>query len=240
MIAAIHQPNYIPWLGFFHKIYHCDVFILLDNVKYSKNTVINRNKIKTPNGWMYLTVPVLTKNRSEELISETFIDNHQKWKEKHLKTILLNYGKSEYFSLYNELFSDIYKTKWIKLVELNQYIICEVIKELGINTKIINATDLHVEGRGNELLINICKAVGADTYLSGKGAAGFIDKKKYDGYIKADEFTKEGIQLTFQEFEHPTYNQLYGDFIPNMSVIDLLFNCGPRSLENLLCENTPL
>lgn len=226
MIVAIHQPNYLPWLGYFYKIAWSEVFVFLDNVQYSKNSIINRNKIKTPQGAAWLTVGVLTKGRLGQVIKEVDINNDTSWYRTHEKSISQNYSKAPYFRNYQELFEDVYRRRWEKLIHLNEALIKLNCDLLGIKaTKFLRASELNVSGQSTELLISICKAIGADTYLSGFGGKKYMDDKAFE---------EAGISLSYYDFEHPTYNQLWGEFIPNLSIIDLLFNEGEKSLEILL------
>lgn len=225
MIVAIHQPNYLPWLGFFYKLANCDIFVLLDNVEYSKHGFINRNKIKTPQGPAWLTVGVLTKGRHKQLINEVEINNGVPWSRTHERSIAQNYSKAPYFKQYKAFFEDIYHRQWERLADLNEALIKVIYDILAIrDVQFIRASELNVSGEGTELLVNVCKAVGADTYLSGPSG---------QKYMEAELLSKEGISLRYSDFEHATYHQLWGDFIPNMSVIDLIFNEGERSLDIL-------
>lgn len=222
MIIAIHQPNYLPWLGYFYKIASCDIFVLLDNVEYSKNGFINRNKIKTPQGAAWLTIGALTKGRYKQLINEVEINNNVPWSTIHEKSIAQNYSKAPYFKKYKAFFEDIYHKKWERLADLNEALIKVIYDILPIRgVQFIQASELNVSGESTELLVNICKAVGADTYLSGPSGQKYMD---------VELFEKEGISLRYSDFKHATYTQLWGDFIPNMSIIDLIFNEGERSL----------
>ena len=226
MIVGIHQPNYLPWLGYFYKVAQSDVFVFLDNVQYSKNSIINRNKIKTPKGAAWLTVGVLAKGRFGQLINEVEINNATSWSHVHEKSISQNYSKTPYFKKYNDFLAAIYHRRWEKLVDLNEALIELNCDLLGIKSvKFIRASELNVSGQSTELLINICKAVGGDTYLSGFGGKEYMDE---------NAFAQAGISLRYYDFEHPTYNQLWGEFIPDLSIIDLLFNEGERSMEVLL------
>ena len=226
MIAAIHQPNYLPWLGYFYKIARSEVFVFLDNVQYGKNNIINRNKIKTAQGAAWLTVGVLSKGRLGQLIKDVDINNDTSWRRTHEKSISQNYSKAPYFKKYKDFFEDIYYKQWEKLVHLNEALIKLNCDLLGIrDVKFIRASELSISGQSTELLINICKAIGADTYLSGFGGKKYMDEKAFE---------QASISLSYYDFDHPTYNQLWGEFIPNLSIIDLLFNEGGKSLEILL------
>jgi hypothetical protein len=221
-IVAIHQPNYIPWIGYFHKMLGSDIFVFLDDSQYSKNQPINRNTIKTAQGEMYLTVPVLIKGEFGQTTSEVKINNHINWRKKHWKSILLNYKKAKYFELYSHFFEELYQNEWDKLSELNEFVIRNIADFLKIEIDFIKSSELEIKGESTERLLNIVKSVEGDTYLSGIGAKDYLDE---------DMFTESEISLTYQDFHHPVYNQLYGEFKPKMSIIDLLFNEGPRSLE---------
>ena len=221
-MVSIHQPNYLPWIGYFHKIFLSDVFVFLDDVQYPKGQLVNRNKIKTANGEMYLNVPVITKGRSKQLIMEANIDNHINWKKKHWKSISLNYKKAQFFDKYSPFLEELYQSEWKKLSEMNEYIIMHITETLGIRTRFLRSSELDISGKSTKRLVNIVKAVGGDTYLSGKGAKDYMDEQM---------FVETKIDLKYQDFKHPTYNQLFGKFLPNMSIIDLLFNEGEKSID---------
>lgn len=230
-IVAIHQPNYLPWLGYFNKMARSNIFVLLDNVQYTKNGFINRNQIKTPQGASWLTVGVLTKDRYGQLINEVKINNSLPWNSTHEKSIAQNYSQAPYFRNYISFLEDIYHRKWGRLADLNETLIKVMCEILAIrNVKFIRASELKVSGQSTELLVNICKAVGADTYLSGPSGSKYMDEEL---------FKKDGISLRYSDFKHPTYRQLWGDFIPDMSIIDLLFNEGEKSLDILLGASSP-
>ena len=225
MIVSIHQPNYLPWLGYFHKISECDIFVFLDNVLYSKGWVINRNKIKTPDGWTWLTVPLRSHGILEKRMCEVEISDAVDWGKKHLKSIKYCYGRAVYYDEYKSFFKRLYARKWDKLAKLNEEIIYYIVKKMDINKTFVKASDLNVQGLGMDLIINICKVLGADTYYSGIGGMDYQDEKS---------FLKAGIKLVYQNFQHPIYEQRFGEFIPNLSAIDLLFNYGPQSIDILL------
>jgi hypothetical protein len=215
MIASIHQPAYLPWLGYFDKISKSDVHIFFDDAQYSKNNLFNRNRIKTQIGELWLTVPI--RYKSGRSICETEIDNSSNWREKHWKTITCNYSKARFFKEYAGMFEEIYSRDWKILSDLTiamNETICEI---MGIKTKFYRSSELKAEGMSNEKLINLCKNIGADVYLSGQGAK---------AYMNEDLFREQGITVEYQEFSYPVYPQQWGEFIPNLSVIDYLFNCG--------------
>ena len=230
MIVTIHQPEHLPWLGFFHKIRQADVFVVLDNVQFRRNYFQNRNKVKTATGWSWITVPVKNEGINTK-IKDIKIDNSKRWTRKCRNSIHYSYKKAQHFSKYAGIFEDFYNKKWYKLADLNIQLIKKILELLSINVRILKASDLAIEGNGNTLILDICRKLDADVYLSG------ISGKEY---LKLHEFKESGIVVIFQEFQHPIYKQLYQPFIPCMSIIDLLFNAGPESSDILIGKGVPV
>jgi hypothetical protein len=227
MIAAIHQPQFMPWLGYLDKMDRCDVFVFLDNVQYKKNEFQNRNRIKTAQGWQWLTVP--THYKFPQKINKVSVDNRANWQAKHLHALLTNYGKSAYYKKYIGYFRELYQQDWHLLSELNMASVMLLKDLLGIQSKTVVASRLHViSDDPSRRLVDICVGLGADTYLAGT-----------DGirYMNVDMFRDAGINVTFQEFHHPVYPQMFRSFEYYMSAIDLLFNCGEHSMD-ILREET--
>lgn len=228
MIVAVHQPQYLPWLGYFDKIAGCDEFVILDNVQYKDREFQNRNKIRTKEGAIWLTVPVISKGRGRQIISEVLIDNGFEWERKHLMSLKTSYGHARFFGLHIPFFEKSYGRRWEKLSDLNFHIIEYILKELAVSKKIHFESDLGVSSTKTDRIIDICRKLGADTYLSGAGGR---------EYLEGDKFRESGIRLIYQDFEHPVYAQQFmkdkDDFIPYLSIVDLLFNEGPRSREIL-------
>lgn len=223
MIITAHQPNYIPWLGFFQRMDIVDKFIILDNIQFTRKAFIHRNKIKTASGELLLTVPV--KVKLDTLIKDVVIDNSQDWQRRHWLSIKQNYKKSPYWNYIGSELEDIYNKKWIKLYDLNLEIIKFIKNKLNINTELIILSELNQDfGNKTELLVNLSKYFNASTFLPGVGSK---------SYINRNEFEKNNIKLIFHEFKHPIYTQLYGPFISHLSILDLLFNAGPNSLKIL-------
>jgi len=225
MIISVHQPQYLPWLGYFHKMYEADAFVFLDNVQYKKREYQNRNRIRTKTGEIWLTVPVLKDIDPYPNILSVRIDNSQKWQKKHWRAIYINYSPTPFFKKYSGFFEDIYKKEWKTLAELNIYIIRYIARSLGIDRPIYLESQLNIEVKNTRRIIGICKALKADTYLSGVGGKNYLDEKQFD---------LERIKLIYQDFNHPRYPQRYKPFIPFMSIIDLMFNCGEDSLKILI------
>jgi hypothetical protein len=220
MIVAVHQPQYLPWIGYFHKIDKADVFVLLDNVQFKKNEWQNRNKIKTAQGWQWLTVPVLYKY--PQLINEVPINNKVNWQHKQRQALLSNYKKAPRYDLLETFFTEIFSSSWEIISQLNIETVRRLTEILGIDTPLYVASELgEFPEHPDERLIAIAQHFGAETYLAGAGGREYMDLEKYD---------KTGVKVVFQDFSHPIYNQLFGEFEPFMSVIDLIFNHGDESL----------
>jgi len=216
---TIHQPEHLPWLGFFHKINMAEKTVILDNVQFRKNYFQNRNKVRTSNGWTWITVPVHAK--STTLINEVRIAADARWKKKWWNTVHLSYAKAPYFNDYSEIIHSIIEHDWKMLSDLNFELIKAIKDMLGIKTEFVKAAELNATGKGSSLILDICRKVGAATYIAG------ISGKDY---LVEEDFKKENVNIKYQEFHHPIYKQLYEPFIPCMSTIDLLFNYGDKSL----------
>ena len=210
----------MPWLGYFDKIVKSDIFVFLDTVQFKKNEFQNRNKIKTAQGGMWLTVPVLYKY--PEHIDAVKINNRIDWRKKHIRTLEINYQKAPYCHDFFPTLEEFYAGDAESLSEVNRESVLILLRMLGVHKETKVASELgDFSKEPSERLADICKSLGADTYLSGTGGIGYLDLKP---------FNKKGIRVEFQNFKHPIYPQLYGDFVPNLSLLDLLFNCGPDSL----------
>lgn len=223
--VSIHQPEHLPWLGFLHKVFSVDEFVILNNVQYEKSYYQNRGKIRTLEGWHYITVPV-KKFHSNQKICEIEISYDHTWQKNNLNRIHDNYRKSPFFNEYFEEFKSIYSEKYNFLSELNYHLIQFLLKKFKINTKIYlsSAMTENVGNGGTEVNLNLCKMLNADIYLSGRFGKNYLDLSKFE---------QEHILVEFQEFEYPVYKQQFEPFIPNMSSIDLLFNYGEESLKFL-------
>ena len=227
MIVSVHQPQYLPWLGYFDKIDKADVFVLLDNVQFKKNEWQNRNKIKTANGWQWLTVPVMYK--FPQLINEVEVNNKDKWQHRQRQAIISNYKKAPDWALLENFFEEILSSEWQSISQLNIHVVKKLVDMLGIKTSLYVASELgEFPEDPDERLIALTKHFDADVYLAGGGGKGYMDMEKY---------TRGGIKVIFQEYEHPVYDQLFGDFEPFMSVVDLIYNHGEKSLEILRGES---
>lgn len=220
MIAAGHQPNYLPWLGFFDKMSKCNVFIIEDNVQYEQQGFQNRNKVKTFMGVKWLTVPVEHEGKPVRMDEVKVANKAEKnWASRHWLTVKYNYCKAPYWSDYADFFEQTYSQMWDRLIDLNMHMIYGVKKFLKIETPIVLASSLNVSGKKSDFVLEQCKTLGATTHLSGTGGRDYLD---------LESFSRAGIKVVFQDFRHPVYQQLHGDFVPDLSAVDYLFCTGAR------------
>jgi len=222
MRVSINQPAYLPWLGYFDRIAISDVHVVLDQVQFEKNSMTNRNKIRTRNGSSWLTVPVKTKGRFGDLsIYNLEIDTSSNWRDKHWKAICQNYSKSPYFGRYSSDLEKIYAREWTHLLkltkELNHFFLETALQ---ISTPLTYASNLQVEAKKSDLVLSICQKLGATTYVSGPFGRDYLDE---------DKFKKTGVEIEYHDYQHPAYRQYYQPFEPYMSTLDLIMNCGPDS-----------
>jgi len=220
LIITIHQPEHLPWLGYFHKMSLADKMVILDNVDFRKNYFQNRNKIMTAGGPTFVTVPVSPRQSSSKLIKDIVIQDGI-FKKKYMKTIYYSYKNHPFFLSYYEPLEQIIAQDWSKLIDLNMALIEFIRKQLGVTTELIKASELGVTGEKTELLLNICSHVGASAYLSGPTGREYLD---------GELFSAANIEVVFHEFAHPVYPQLHvSRFVSHLSCLDLLFNCGHES-----------
>lgn len=222
MKAAIHQPQYWPGLRFFAKMRLADLFIYLDDVQFEKRDFQNRNRIRTARGWQYLTVPVISKGRFSQKINAVETDNSQPWREEHLLALRTNYSRAPFFGDYQPELEALYAKEYRLLAELSAATAEFMRKAFGITTTAGLSSGLKAGGRSSARLANLCAAAGADEYLSGAGARAYLDESAFSG---------AGIGLSWQEFSPRSYPQAFPGFEKDMSALDLLLNCGPRSAE---------
>jgi len=227
-IVTAHQPTYLPWIGLFHKIAMADVFVLFDGVQYQIRDWNNRNRIRTADGTLWLTVPVFRKNHYDLKLKDVRINNDLPWRRKHWRSIVGAYRNGLFFARYADFFEDVYKRDWVLLSELNEHILLHLLDEFGIKVRYERASDMTLEGVKSDLVMGMCKRLNADLYMFGEQGQDYAD---------VAAFHREGIRVCFQKYEHPTYSQVYPGFISHLSVIDLLMNCGPQSLGILMSGN---
>jgi hypothetical protein len=222
--VVILQPGYLPWLGFFEQLWRADVFVLYDDVQYDRESWRNRNRVKTAGGVRWLTVPVLTRALGRPRTRDVRIDNRRPWRRKHLETLRHAYAPAPYFAAYAGRFAALYDQPWERLVDLNAAAQRLLMDLLGLERAVIPASSLGIAGGRVDRLVAICRALGATRFY--EGAAG-------RAYLDPAAFAAAGIALEFQDYRHPVYPQLHGPFVSHLSVVDLLFNCGPDSLRIL-------
>ncbi len=219
MKAVVHQPQYFPYPGFFHKLSQADVYVIMDKVQYDKRFT-NRNKIIATNGWTWITVPIKKDHKFMQNM-DVEINNELEWRELHWKKICQSYANAKYFHLYKDYFEWLFKTEWRFLFDLDLHAIKKVMEWLNLKIEVIKESELNIEGKSTERLINACKAVGADTYLSGTGGKNYIDEKLFE---------KHNLKFEYQKYHPLPYSQrLAKSFIPDLSIIDMLVNVGPES-----------
>ena len=223
--VVVLQPSYLPWIGYFEQMALADQFVFLDDVQFTRRDWRNRNKIRTRDGWAWLTVPVKQKNSYTQLLKETRIDNSTNWKKKHCEAIRCNYSRSIFFATYYPYFESIYQKRWEFLLDLCYETTTYLKEVLDITTPTSKSSDLSVEGAKADLILNICQEMGATHYLTGSLARGYLSEK---------DFSQKGIGLEYQEYDHPNYSQRYPGFMPSLSIIDLLFNVGDKSRDVIM------
>ena len=219
MIVAIHQPNYLPYLGFFDKMKRCDVFVIYDDAQFNRHDFQHRNKIRIHNGWKWLTVPVAKEEiqiKEIRIINETQ-KNKPHWSDVHFREMRANYAKTDYFSIYENEIKKIYEKKYEKLIDLNINLIKFLMNSFNIDVEIVYSSNFGIETRSSQKNLDIVHALDGDVYLSGPAGRDYLDISLFEDC---------GIEVKFQDFNHPVYKQRYEGFIPNMSAIDTLFNVG--------------
>ena len=220
MIIAIHQPNFLPWFGYFHKMAQADRFVLLDSVAFTKGGYTNRVKVKAAGGAQWLTVPVLTKGKLGQIVAEVACSDGVDWRKKVRAALETNYRGCPHFQPAAGKIFGVLGSSRENLAEMNIRLIECVAGELGITTPMIRSSRIPASGQATQLLIAICQELGADTYLSGRGGL---------KYQEDEAFRAARIDLRVDSFEHPRYPQAFGEFTAGLSIVDLLFNCGPGS-----------
>ena len=221
MRVAIMQPTYLPWSGYFGLMQTVDVFILLDSVQFARRSWQQRNQIKSMHGPQRLSVPVLSKGLRNQLIYEVKMDKSSGFAVKHRRSIEASYVKTPYFLKYADALLPLLEHNSPLLVDMTIALIQKLRGLLGIETLLLRASELDGVGTKADLLASLCEQIGATTYISPPGSKAYLEA--------TDVFAKIGIAMQYYEFKHPVYPQLFGDFAPHMSVIDMLFNCGERS-----------
>jgi WbqC-like protein len=222
---AVLQPGYMPWLGFFDQMRRSDIFVYYDDVQFDKHGWRNRNRVKAPTGPLWLTVPV--RHHGKPPILEVEIDERAPWARRHTGTIRQFYARAPFLDRYIDQLEELLVRPWTKLVDLDLAVASRMAEWLGVRTQIERSSCLGIEGERSERLVRICERFGATRYLSGNAAQTYLDVGLFAG---------SGIEVVWQDFRHPTYPQQHGDFVPYLSAMDLLLNCGERSAAILAGE----
>lgn len=221
MIIATHQPYFAPFPGFFYKAHLADILVILDDVQFPRRTTwISRNRFKNAQGTLWMTIPVWKKGLGLQTIKEVRICYEGGWERKHLESLRTAYGRSPYFPDHSEFIKELFSGKFENLVDLNLEIILYLVELLPIKTEITLLSELGIRDKGTRLLVETCKALGGSQILVQNPAA---------KYFAALPFQEAGIHLRTFKYPSPVYPQLWGDFIPNLSMWDMVFNCGPKS-----------
>lgn len=218
MKVVVLQPGYLPWLGFFDQMRRSDVFVYYDDVQYDKHGWRNRNRIKTQHGPLWLTVPVLHSGANQPRMLDVEIDGRTAWARKHIASIRQAYARAPFVTTYTAPLEELLSRRWERLVDLDMAVVAMMAGWLGLTPRIERSSMLQISGDRSERLVNICRHSGATTYFSGQAAVSYLD-----GAL----FEREGIAVEFQQYRHPTYVQCHGEFLPYLSALDLLLNCGP-------------
>lgn len=224
---VILQPSFLPWLGYFDQYDWADTFVIYDDTKFDKHGWRNRNRILSPTGVQWLTVPVRTKGRMQPLNTEITIANERKWAKKLTTTLRQSYSNQPYFKQYFPQLESILNEPYSRLINLNLNCLRWLIESLGLPQKFVLSSQLSGEGQRTRRLIAICRELKATDYLSGNSAQNYIDK---------NQFQAANIRLHWHNYQHPVYQQGTETFHPYLSTVDLLFRQGPQSLQ-ILCQN---
>ena len=220
MTVVILQPGYLPWLGFFDQMRRADVFVYYDDVQYDTHGWRNRNRIKTQSGPLWLSVPVRHSGLSKPRILDVTIDARTNWAKKHVASIRQAYAAAPFAQQYITALEAVLMQSWERLIDLNLAVVGLLAEWLAARPRIELASALGIGGTQTERLVNICRHFGATRYLTGSAARTYLDVALFEG---------NGIAVEWQDFAHPVYPQLHGEFVPYLSALDLILNCGQRS-----------
>jgi hypothetical protein len=223
---AIHQPHFLPWLGYLHRMAQVDAFVLLDHVQFERRNYQNRTMIRMNGAAHWLTVPVVQRSRDERIVDKE-VDNRDEgergWGRVLARTLQHVYGRTPFFGEYAPLLKALLEARYTRLVEVNQVMLDYLRDAFGIRTPLLRSSELAVGGQRAELILDICKAVKADCLLAGLGGS--------RGYLDVAHFASHGIVIEWHQFRHPVYPQPGPQpFLPGLSAIDMLFNSGPQAL----------
>ena len=218
--VVVLQPGYLPWLGFFDQLRRADVFVYYDDVQYDKDGWRNRNRIKTQSGPLWLTVPVRHGGQGRQRILDVEIDPRTPWAHKHVASVRQAYARAPFVGRYLPALEELLERSWKRLIDLDIACVALMAEWFGLHTPIERSSALDVGGERSERLVNICRHFGASRYLSGDAARSYLDSPLFE---------RSGLRVEWQQYTHPVYPQLHGDFVSHLSALDLLLNCGDEA-----------
>lgn len=234
-IVSGHQPSYLPWLGFFHKLNLCDKYVFMDTVQFEENGWLHRNRVRMPNGWSWLTVPIDHNASNKQRLNEVYPigvneENKESWQDEHWETIRHLYANAEYYDEYAPELRRLYKDKtWESLVELCWEQLQLFSKWLELDDReVVRMSDRDFEGTKDDLVLDHAKKLSGDAVVFGSNGEDYVDVEK---------FNKENISVYFQDYQHPNYNQRFDGFESHMSIVDLIFNHGPDAKQIIFEDN---
>jgi len=227
MKVAIHQPHFLPWLGYLHRMAQAELFVLLDHVQFERRNYQNRTQIRLDGKPHWLTVPVVQRSQKERIVEKEIdnrLDGSKWWGDSHFATLRHAYRDAGFFGTYAPAIKRLLETRHAKLVDINQAGLDLLRDAFGIRTPLARSSELGVEGARGDLILDICRKVGASTLIAGMGGS--------RGYLDIDAFAQAGVKIEFHQFQHPEYPQCGPQpFMPGLSAIDMLFNRGPQAYE---------
>lgn len=228
MILSANQPYFSPFPEFFIKVFLSDIFVILDSTQFPQGTTwVTRNRFKNDQGTLWITIPVWKKGLGLQNINEVRICLEGRWPKKHLASLTGAYAKAPYLRDHLPFVKEIFSTQFDKLIDMNLAILRYLMENFRINTKIMLLSELGIRATGSRLILEICKKLGAESFLAQSPAKKYMD---------AALFMDSGLELKFINFPKLLYPQLWGDFIPNLSAFDLLFNCGPKARDIIISK----
>ncbi|MEN6318934.1 MAG: WbqC family protein [Syntrophaceae bacterium] len=226
MIISANQPYFCPYPGFLYKALLSDVLVILDEVQFPQRTTwIRRNRFKNDQGTLWMTIPVWKKGLGRQQINQVRVCYEGRWARKHPESLKSFYVNAPYLGDHLGFIEEIFSSRFEKLIDLNLAIIRYLLNCLQIETRLVLLSELGVKGQATQLLVDVCKAMGAST---------FVAQSQAEKYLDSDLFRKNGIEPSYFRYSAPIYPQLWGDFIANLSTFDLVFNCGPRARDILM------
>jgi hypothetical protein len=221
MILSASQPYFAPFPGFFFKAHISDIFVILDSVQFPRGTTwISRNRFKGPHGKLWMTIPVWKKGLGLQRINDVGIYHEGRWRRKHLESLKTAYAHAPYFPEHLPFLNEMFSESFQRLIDLNLAVITHLMRHLNVQTRVELLSELDIRSSGDERLVDLCRKFQAKRFLAQASARKYLDSRAFEA---------AGIELEFFQPPSPVYPQLWGDFIPNLSAFDLLFNCGPKA-----------